>query len=107
VSDDEQDLIDKCHDEWLEEKQMGFSRGQRDGNDEGYEIADVEVTYNSGKAIKCMGFGLATDPFNMGGIQEEWIPISQIHPDSEVREAGDKGKLVISTWLARAKKLID
>lgn len=36
---------------------------------------------------------------------EIWIPKSQIHEDSQVRELGDRGELVIPEWLAIEKGL--
>ena len=37
--------------------------------------------------------------------KEAWLPQSQIHDDSEVWKKGQKGKLVIPTWLAEDKGL--
>ena len=34
------------------------------------------------------------------GNKEKWVPLSQIHDDSEVYEKGHKGKLVVTQWLA-------
>lgn len=38
--------------------------------------------------------------------REEWIPKSQIQPDSEVNEKGDEGEIAIPTWLAEEKRLL-
>jgi hypothetical protein len=35
-----------------------------------------------------------------------WIPISQIHDDSEVYKADTEGKLIIPQWLAEEKGLV-
>lgn len=38
--------------------------------------------------------------------EEVWIPLSQVHDDSEIwgdTEIGEKGKLVIPEWLATKK----
>ena len=35
-----------------------------------------------------------------------WIPQSQVDDDSEVYQAGDKGTLVVSEWIAMQKGLI-
>ena len=35
-----------------------------------------------------------------------WIPQGQIHDDSEVYRRGDKGKLVLTEWIATEKGLI-
>lgn len=36
---------------------------------------------------------------------EHWIPQSNIHEDSEVYRRGDKGKLIITKWIAIQRKL--
>lgn len=39
-----------------------------------------------------------------GEGEEHWIPLSQIHDDSEIYDnakKGDRGKLVIPEWLAK------
>lgn len=40
------------------------------------------------------------------GKGEVWIPQGQVDDDSEVFKTGDKGKLVVSAWIA-SKKGID
>ena len=32
-----------------------------------------------------------------------WVPVSQIHPDSDIHEPGDEGALVVPQWLAAEK----
>jgi len=62
------------------------------------EIDDVTVVYESARAILCQ----------VGDDEEEiWIPLSQIHDDSPVKEQGDEGTLVITRWLAKRKGLVD
>lgn len=39
--------------------------------------------------------------------EEHWIPQSQIHEDSEVWKRGDKGKLIITKWIAKKRNLWD
>jgi hypothetical protein len=39
--------------------------------------------------------------------QEIWVPLSQIHRDSEVRRRGDSGLLLVAAWWARKAALID
>ena len=60
----------------------------------GYEIEDAEARKETPKALlveaPCWG-------------EAQWIPQSQIHPDSEVFELGGKGTLVVTMWLAKQK----
>lgn len=58
-------------------------------------IADVEVLYDSGKALKV----------RIGGEIEKWIPQSQVDDASEVWKVGDKGDLVIKAWFAEKEGL--
>lgn len=86
---------------------FGGRRSRRPDNDHGHDIPNVEVIFETGRAIKVRGLGLSTDPFGLGDVTEEaWIPLSQIHSRSEVRNVGDKGLLVITTWLAEQKGLV-
>jgi hypothetical protein len=32
-----------------------------------------------------------------------WVPVSQVHDDSEVWKVGDEGKLVVTQWIAEQK----
>ena len=59
------------------------------------EFDDVEVIGASVLAILC----------NING-KRVWIPQSQIHDDSEVWKQGDRGKLMITRWIAELKQLI-
>ncbi len=60
------------------------------------EFEDVEeVLVVTPKALKCV--------FNGG---EHWIARSQISEESEVREKGDSGTLIISRWLAEKAGLL-
>jgi hypothetical protein len=56
---------------------------------------DVTVVRETDNAILC--------EFPDGN--EEWIPKSQIHDDSEVYKFGTDGTLIIPRWLAQAKGL--
>ncbi len=38
--------------------------------------------------------------------EKYWIPQSQVHDDSEVWRLGQKGKLVITRWIAEQKNLV-
>lgn len=74
--------------------------------DEGVDIQDVEVIAETGAAILVRGKGLSSDPFGMNDEAEEgWFPISQLHERCEVRHKGDRGLLVISTWMAEKRGL--
>ena len=56
---------------------------------------EARAIRDSGKALLCV-------------IEEDveaWIPKSQIDDDSDVREEGDEGTLVIPLWLAEEKDL--
>ena len=75
--------------------------------DDGYDVSNVEVVRETGRAICVRGAGLSSDPFNLGLEDESWVPLSQLHDRSEVRHVGDKGLLVISTWLAKQRGLVD
>ena len=60
-----------------------------DGDDPFYfEVSDV---------LKNTGAALLVVTDDMG---EQWIPISQIHDDSEVEDVGDSGVMAIKHWLA-------
>ena len=75
--------------------------------DDGHVIGQVEVIRETGRAILVRGRGLSPDPFGLSDPNEEdWIPLSQLHVRSEVRNQGDCGLLVISTWLAEKKGLV-
>lgn len=61
--------------------------------DPGYEYGHVVV-------------GAVTDAAFLIEGDEEWVPFSQIMPDSEIGEGcdkGDEGILVVTTWIARKK----
>jgi hypothetical protein len=38
--------------------------------------------------------------------EQVWLPLSQVHDDSEVYAKGHTGKLVITEWIAKQKGLI-
>jgi hypothetical protein len=69
-------------------------------DDEGYVVGDVNVVAATDAAICVTEVG--GDPFG------EWYPRSQIHPSSDVgedAEVGDRGELIIATWLAEERGL--
>lgn len=37
------------------------------------------------------------------GSKEIWVPQKAVHDDSEIWKQGDKGKLVVCAWFARAR----
>ena len=52
---------------------------------------------DSGKALLCCGLHPTSDT---------WVPVSQLHEDSEVFEPGHEGTLVVSLWWATQAKLV-
>ena len=52
-------------------------------------LADVEVIGDSGTALLCMI-----------GERQVWVPVLEMKYGSQVAKVGDRGKLVISRWLA-------
>lgn len=98
-------------DDWDEYDPDDFSPGARGFRrrkvDNGHEIPNVEVIRETGAAILVRGRGLSSDPFGLSDPnEEEWIPLSQLHKRSEVRNMRDRGTLVITTWLAEKKGLV-
>ena len=61
-----------------------------------FSIEDAECTHSTDRALL-----VEADELD----EPTWIPISQIREESEVREEGDAGTLVISRWLAEQKSL--
>ncbi len=59
------------------------------------EFDDVVCTLATGAAVRVTIAG-----------KSYWIPQSQIDDDSEVYRANDRGKLVISEWIAILKGLV-
>lgn len=85
--------------------------GRRKLPDLGHSIPGVEVVRATEAAILVRGRGVASDPFGMDDETEEaWIPRSQVHEDSvdvtANAEVGDRGTLLVTTWIAQQKKLI-
>lgn len=74
-------------------------RGERVSKKEWVEVIVDDVTIEREKAICCL---IYTD----GASIEKWIPKSQIHEYSEVKEFGDSGVLLVPEWLAMEKRLI-
>jgi len=59
-----------------------------------YRIEDCYCSYDTEKAI-CVESENLDD--------EEWIPQSQIHEDSEVWKKEDEGTLIVNDWFAKQK----
>ena len=59
-----------------------------------FEVEQVKA--ETDKALLCV--------FEDG--REEWIPKSQILPDSQVQAKGDDGEIAIPRWLAEEKGLL-
>jgi len=60
-------------------------------------IHDVEALHATEKALRC------EIPSPRGGF-EAWVPLSQIDEESEVRNMGDHGTLIVTTWWYHASK---
>lgn len=71
-------------------------RGIRDDDEPDVTLENVEVIRDSEKAML-----IAYKD------EEYWIPRSQTRDESTVKKKGDKGKLVISAWIAGEKGLKD
>lgn len=65
-------------------------------NDEILEIDDCAVLAESEKGLLVV--------FDDG--EQEWIPKSHVHDDSEICQQGDFGKLAITKWIAERKSLL-
>lgn len=52
---------------------------------------------DSGKALLCCGLVEGKDT---------WVPLSQIHEDSEVFEVGHEGTLIVSEWWANTAGIV-
>lgn len=73
-----------------------MARGIRDDDKPDVELEVVEVKAATEKAMLV----LYKD-------EEYWIPRSQVRDGTKVNKKGDKGKLVISAWIAGEKGLQD
>lgn len=66
-------------------------------DDEGVSLGTVTVVTRTDNAVLVRN----------SDDEEEWIPFSQVHDDSEIYEdnsqTGETGKLVITEWLAGQK----
>lgn len=56
---------------------------------------DVRAIAATAKALLC----------NING-DEHWVPLSQVHDDSEVYEKGHEGTLVVNAWWAHKAGLV-
>jgi hypothetical protein len=72
----------------------------RNDDDEGFDVGEVRCGYQTGASIKCR---MLEDMPYMKKDDEFWVPISQIHDDSEVYQEGDEGQLKVTTWLAKER----
>lgn len=54
---------------------------------------EASCTHESAKALRIL----------IASEVAEWVPKSQIHPDSQVQTLGDEGELVVSLWIAQQK----
>ncbi len=95
---------------FLEDRENSRDRfGSKRRKDDGFRVEDVEVIHATPKAILVRGAALSKpDPFGTVGADAEdiWIPITQLHGDNMVTNVGDRGLLVITTWLAEKKGLV-
>lgn len=64
------------------------------------EIEDVTCIRETDKAILCK-----IEDEDYDG-DDQWIPLSQVHDNSEVYQNGDEGKLIITKWIATQKGFI-
>jgi hypothetical protein len=65
------------------------------------EFEDVTCLKQTNAAILCRILDEDDD------IDEDvWIPLSQVHDNSEVYEEGTEGKLIITRWIAEQKELV-
>lgn len=69
--------------------------GVEEREDGTVEISGVTCIGGSAKALLVLIDG-----------RQHWIPDSQVHEDSEVWRRGDKGKLVVTMWIAEQKGLV-
>jgi hypothetical protein len=70
-----------------------MSRQREDGPP--VAVGGCEVLRETGKALHV----------SIEGEAPIWIPKSQLDRDSEVREQGDVGTIIITAWIAKQKKL--
>jgi hypothetical protein len=72
-------------------------RGYRDEDEkaEGYAIEDC-------RGLRLSRSGAAIE-VEMDDGTKDWVPLSQIHDDSEVFEPGGSGRLVVTKWLAEQR----
>lgn len=60
--------------------------------DKPFLVGDAKATRETDKAVLFIIEG-----------QEEWIPKSQIHDDSEVWQGGCEGALIVTEWFAEQR----
>lgn len=90
-----------------DEEESPSRRGRGRPKDPGHDIPGVTCIRETDAAILVRGPGLSSDPFGVQDPNEEaWFPKSQLHGRTEVKDVGDEGTLVITTWLAEKKGLL-
>jgi hypothetical protein len=86
---------------WAQQRQREYERKYpvartiRDEDSDGEDTADFEnvvALHATDKALLCRVDG-----------EEVWVPLSQIHGNSEIYEKGHSGKLVVTAWWAKQK----
>lgn len=76
--------------------------GDYAGDAEGYEFGQVEVVTKTDKAILVR----AKDNDTIEEGEQVWVPLEQIHEDSEIFEdsnEGEEGFFMTSMWLAKER----
>lgn len=76
--------------------------GRHDEEDEGFEVGEVECIRETrgAKGVEALLFKMIDDMNYMKAGTEFWVPYSQVHDNSDVYKKGDRGSLVVNTWLA-------
>jgi hypothetical protein len=55
-------------------------------------------------AIRATNLALLCEIAAPAGVFTAWVPSSQIDAESEVRNVGDRGRLIVSVWWYKASK---
>lgn len=66
-------------------------------DEDGFEVGEVECTKGTGLSLLCK---VLESSCTLKEGEDFWVPLSQVHDDSEVYQLGDRGKLIVSNWLA-------
>jgi len=62
------------------------------------------IPFHDAKALSSTAYGLLVD---LGMSGEVWVPHAEIHDESEVAFNGDEGTLIVTSYFAEKKGLID